>query len=617
MRLSTFAVLLSLLLPSTTLAQSKVTRVDYVFLVDVSASMVGQAGHTDIFPAVKRTIQEFVSQIPPGSQVFFYPFAEKIREVRRFEIRQPEDAVAANSYTDALIADGQATAVFNSIEQALEDIKQNRKQYPEERTVVFFVYTDGDDNVSKKWNLAGILEHFKLERGKNDWIFFTELGLPPNDEKDKLFDVYKDDGIIHIGEKAGKLHPIIYVETVIPYLNFGNLKQTTKSTRIEKFIVRSKVSLPANYSITIEPEFEDLKSQGAYAQLAPIVFPPSENVNLELSLVNSEGMKNGGYTGRLNLLSGDPFIKIVPSKIEVSFLFEPERIVEVFPTNGESFPPNFGDLKLDRDQVVESSKSFGVRFNAQAVRSGERLKIRILEDPANPQHLEMGTDLSLGQIKGDEGSIGPEGRQLDLVFKAKPGFSTGEYHGKILFEGENLRVEGSGLHDVKEYPNAKGLDWSIYLKSAPWTWWMWILAFICILLVVPLLVFALYCLKEGVGPSEGIETLSSLWFPVLEGELEVIEPEAKQGVHNLKGRKLARVGQGGEILPEVDASFRIEPDKYLGKRAFKITAIDDSMVKVDGSPIFAEHIFDSQVIELGKAVRVKIRYNNARLPKID
>jgi hypothetical protein len=77
------------------------------------------------------------------------------------------------------------------------------------------------------------------------------------------------------------------------------------------------------------------------------------------------------------------------------------------------------------------------------------------------------------------------------------------------------------------------------------------------------------------------------------------------------------VGRGGQILTELDAAFRLDPTIHLGKRAVKISASEDSIVKVDGTPVFSENIFDGQLIELGKSVRVKIRYNNIRLPKPD
>lgn len=615
MRLITLAVLCSLALPSTTLGQAKATQIDYVFLIDVSASMVGQAGHTNIFPTVKKTIQEFISQIQPGSNIFFFPFAERIRETKKFEINRAENITASQAYVDALVANGQTTAIFNSVEEVLRDVDQFRRQSEQLRPVVFFVYTDGDDNVSRGWTLSSILNHFNLKRGKDDWLFYTELGLPRDVNKEQQFK--KFERMQYVQERAGSVHPIIQVETVIPLLNFGNLKQTPQATRIEKFLIRAKDSLPANYSVTIEPEFENLKSQGSYAQVSPRAFYPAESVNLELSLINSQGMKEGKYDGSFHLVSSDPLVIIVPNEIGVSFLFEPERIVQIVPADGAVFPLSFGDQKLARNEVIETRKSVFVRFNLQAEQSGEKMKVHLTEDQTNPQHLDLGIDLSVIQMRGYEGLIGPEVKQLEFVFRGKPNFSAGNYSGQLIFEGENLLIAGDGLNDVKGNPSAKSLGWSFHLDSPPWSWWVWTIAVIAVLFGLLLLAFTMYCLKEGAGPSEGVERLSAIWFPVLEGELEVVAPDAKQGIHSLKGRKEVKVGQGGDILTEVDASFRIEPTTYLGKRMVKITAIEDSVIKVDGAPIFSENIFDGQVIELGKITRAKIRYNNIRLPKVD
>ncbi|MCX6132616.1 MAG: VWA domain-containing protein [Ignavibacteriales bacterium] len=615
MRLFALTLFLTVALPSATIAQAKVTRVDYVFLIDVSASMVGQAGHTNIFPSVKKTIQEFVSQIQPGSRVLLFPFAEKTLGVKTFEVNSVQDANAIQAYVDALNAGGQATAIFNSVEEVLRTVDLMRQQEKEQRPVVFFVYTDGDDNVSKGWTLSSILNHFNLKRGKDDWLFYTELGLPRDPNKEAQFK--KFERMQYVQERAGNVHPIIQVETVIPLLNFGNLKQTPRTTRIEKFIVRAKDSLPTNYTVTIEPEFANLKSQGAYADVSPHTFYPAENVNLDFSLVNSQGMKEGNYTGRFHLVSSDPLVIVVPDEIEVGFLFEPERIVQIVPASGGVFPLSLGDQKLARDEVIESKKTFLLRFNLQAEQAGEKMKVRVTENDANPQHLDLGTDLSILQIHGSEGLVGSEVKQLVFVFRGKSDLSAGSYSGQIVFEGQNLRIEGAGLDDVKGNPQAKSLSWSFHLASPPWTWWVWMLAVVATLLCLLLLAYTAYCLKEGVGPIEGVESLSATWFPVLEGELEVLEPEAKQDTHSLRGRKEVKVGAGGDILAEIDGGFRMELATYLGRRVIKITASEDSVVKVDGSPIFTEHIFDGQLIEFGKVVRAKIRYNNIRLPKPD
>lgn len=134
------------------------------------------------------------------------------------------------------------------------------------------------------------------------------------------------------------------------------------------------------------------------------------------------------------------------------------------------------------------------------------------------------------------------------------------------------------------------------------------------LVIILLLAYVVYCMKQGVGLLEGVSTLAETYFPKLDGELEVIEPENMKQIFSLKGKKSVRVGKGGDILSEVDANFRIEPRTYRGKRAIKIIVDDqNSIVKLNGLPLYAEPIYDNYVIEVDQEVPVKIRYNNHEL----
>ena len=75
--------MIAILIPKTTCSAQDVptTQVDYVFLVDVSASMAGQAGHANIFPSVQATIRRFAAGLEDGTTLFVVPFAERIGEL--------------------------------------------------------------------------------------------------------------------------------------------------------------------------------------------------------------------------------------------------------------------------------------------------------------------------------------------------------------------------------------------------------------------------------------------------------------------------------------------------------------------------------------------------------
>jgi hypothetical protein len=128
------------------------------------------------------------------------------------------------------------------------------------------------------------------------------------------------------------------------------------------------------------------------------------------------------------------------------------------------------------------------------------------------------------------------------------------------------------------------------------------------------LAFGVFCLREGTGPVDGIEALGAKLSPRLEGELEVLEPEERNGeTVKLKGKKSISVGLKGEFLPELDAGFRLEVSVMRGKKGVKMISDENSIVKLNGDDVYAHAIYDASIIELGTKERVKIRYNNADL----
>jgi hypothetical protein len=566
------------------IAQTKSIPVDYVFLVDVSGSMAGAGGNVNIFPKVQGAIKEFIQTLEEGSRIFFIPFEGTIRETKEFQIRGSDDIKVMEDYVTNLVPDGARTAVYNSIESALQTVERYRQEHKAERAVYFYVYTDGEDNVSTGWTLASILRHFSLRRGNRDWLFYTELGLPKNKEKEKEFE--KHEGTVYRNEPPEKVRSIIQVEVLLDILNFGNLKQTSKSTRIEKFRVHGKSELLGEYRIEIEPEFDDVKRQGVYVQITPSSFFPEENVQLEMSLTNPEVLRDREYKGLLKLISGDPLVVVVPDKIQASFLFEPERIVEIVPVSGTEFPVDFGELQPSRDEITEIRKSFALRFNLPAERSGEKLKLRLEQLHANPSVLMVGKDMRIDKAQGEEVLVGPETKEIHLVLNVSSSMISGEYEGAVIFESENTRIVGPSLAEVSNFPNAKQLSWRFRLTSPPWPWWVWLL------MILLLAGVAFVVVRHKTRP------------PVLPDlRLEVKQPQLQE--IDLTGKTSVSFGKTGEYLDDSEQSFVILPRKEE-RRVLAILRVSEGQILLrkageheSVTVIGEERIFDGDMIEFG------------------
>ncbi len=55
-------------------------KTNYVFVIDVSESVVGYGGTPIIFLEVKRVLRQYVDQIKTGSNLFIFPFDSGIQD---------------------------------------------------------------------------------------------------------------------------------------------------------------------------------------------------------------------------------------------------------------------------------------------------------------------------------------------------------------------------------------------------------------------------------------------------------------------------------------------------------------------------------------------------------
>lgn len=555
---------------------------DYVFIIDVSGSMAGAGGSANIFPQVQNAISTFLGQIAPGSDVFVAPFADAVRELKRFPINTSADIASAQAYVNGLVANGNNTAIYNSVNSVLASINDLHQKSGGDRTAVYFLYTDGNDNVSKGWNLGSFLKNFSLKRGQRDWLFYSELGLPRDPAKESAFSQFER--MRYVQQSKGTVHPIVQIQTLLPILNFGNLKKQPSSSRVEKFAMRGLSSLTAPISIAGEVSFPALKSQGVFAQVKPESFTPSDSVNLELSLVNSAALADSDYHGVLTLTPSDPLVLVVPSEIELSFSYGETQEVSVEPGPGTRFPLDFGKLQLLHKPTSAKSKLIVTHFSPTAVKAAKSLRFLFEDNAANPK--PVSSRLSLLDTDGSAlaGSIPSSSRQLTLNLSVDSTLSPGTYSGQIRFEGDGLLVKGDGLAQAGD--DGATLPWRFEVKRAPVPLWLW--ALIALLLVLGAWLLARHLMKPAI--------FSDL-------KLDVTEPQRQQ--IDLSGKSVARFGTGHDLLPMSKTAFSINAKKD-GKRQTAVLTVDNGpmLIKKQGTRdeatvIGDEEIFDGDVLHFG------------------
>lgn len=557
-------------------------EIGYVFVIDVSGSMSGEAGHVNIFPQVIATITQFVRTLPSGTTVFVLPFQGHVVDWREFNIRRSQDIDAVDSYLAGLTAQGRKTAVYSAIARALEQVERFRHQAGGDRPVMFFVYTDGDDNASLDWTFPSILKHFSLKRGSNDWLFYTELGMPFNAERDSLV---KELGRGWGEYRVGGVHPIIQIEPMIRVLDFGNLKAHANPTRAQVFAVRGANAVPSDLRLGIEAEFESVSAQGSLARLSPPTFALADSVALTLSLVNAEGLQDGTYRGRLRLHSSDPLVFIAPSEIEATFTFEPERTVAISPARGTEFPLDFGSVRRPRRGAVEERRGILLTFSETAVRAGQDLRYRLTEASANPASLLADTSLVIEEFPGEQGAVTPVTSSISIVIRVTSRAKSGRYRGAVLFGGGGITVSGPALE-----PQADGgmaLPWSVTVRNPPKPWWFWVLV-------------------SGFLAGVGALTVRHVRRPAVLADLKlsVLQPERRE--IDLAGKSEVRLGEGGEDLQVAGVVFSIRAVKAKG-RVSALVRVDRGEVllkkvgvREESAIAGDEPIYDGDVLSLAE-----------------
>jgi hypothetical protein len=149
--------------------------VDWVFLVDTSASMRGKGGTKDIFDDVKASLETFVDEADVGDSVTLYTFDSDVtkREGPR-DIHMVSDRDELKAAIAGLEANGKRTHLGLAIKTGLERAELLKKKNDPTRNRAVVLMTDGKEDVKGIKHPTPIPENF--ERVGDSWIFFVSMG---------------------------------------------------------------------------------------------------------------------------------------------------------------------------------------------------------------------------------------------------------------------------------------------------------------------------------------------------------------------------------------------------------------------------------------------------------
>ena len=246
-------VLLALLVASSpTRGQVDRGSVDWIFVLDTSASMHGAGGSANIFGKVKEAISGFILSAREGDTITLYTFDRDTTLRGHIRISGEIDRQDLLKVVDELPSEGDRTHTGKAIQNALERAIQLRERSDAaNRTISIVLFTDGLEDVRGLPNPISIPSNIALLPKAQPYIFFVSVGVQAHETQLESFvkdpamenrgEVIRDPGatgIAEVGERIRKIveaptPPIPIQLTVDPStLSFGQIEPGETSNQV-------------------------------------------------------------------------------------------------------------------------------------------------------------------------------------------------------------------------------------------------------------------------------------------------------------------------------------------------------------------------------------------------
>ncbi len=153
--------------------------IDWILIVDTSASMVGEGGTKNIFARVKETVTEFINKAKVGDSITLFTFDSNTILRNSLKISTNLDRESSKQIVQNLEATGQNTHIGKALQDALNYAIQIEKR-PDgtNRTVSVVLFTDGIEDTVGIQNPVSIPSNLTLINNLNrkPYVFLVSLG---------------------------------------------------------------------------------------------------------------------------------------------------------------------------------------------------------------------------------------------------------------------------------------------------------------------------------------------------------------------------------------------------------------------------------------------------------
>ncbi|WP_190348988.1 vWA domain-containing protein [Pseudanabaena cinerea] len=154
-------------------------NVDWILVIDTSASMVGEGGTKNIFAQVKQTVSDFVNKSQIGDSITIFTFDKDTTLRSNLNINSQSEQQSANQIIQQLQATGQNTHIGKALQDALNySIKLESRHNNANRNTSIILFTDGIEDTTGITNPVSIPSNLALINNLNrkPFVFLVSLG---------------------------------------------------------------------------------------------------------------------------------------------------------------------------------------------------------------------------------------------------------------------------------------------------------------------------------------------------------------------------------------------------------------------------------------------------------
>ncbi|MEH2330439.1 vWA domain-containing protein [Nostoc sp.] len=561
--------------------------IDWILVVDTSASMRGLSGTKNIFEPVKNSITEFVNTARLGDTVTIYSFDQDVTlNANDVTINSNPDRGKLKQIIRSLKAEGMRTHTGKAVQKALQhSALLNKRADALGRTVSIVFLTDGLEDVRGIPNPVFIPGNtqFLREQQCKPYIFFVSLGLKEHEKQLNDFasnpalcgkgQVLRDPGGVQLNQLAQNIRPVLITPKLDVNLPTANLPPVLPGTTTEPLNVNTisnvntKVSLqledPNQSGIRLIPHDRTIDLAANQAKVIPVrlQIPPEAKGgvnNLRLVLISAD-----------QAMSGDkPQGVYAPIKIDLPVTIQSQ--LQIQPTKID-----FGSIEAGK---TTETQTFVVRTNISGTAS---LQLQGNSKDVSMAEPSAAISLQLGETK------------IPVQFQVTDSSFAGDRTFTLVLKPDN------------SIASPVSAEAHLYILMPLWRK---IVIWLLLVLLVLLIALIVVCLIQRKTPLELVEDFRNR--NRLEGALVVLEPLPQSSqdeeislTHLQKGRVCL-----SDLIPAIAATnsdAELVTVWRLGKKNIDLRCLK-GVIFVNTKNINTDELFNEDIIQIGN---VKLQFN--------